>query len=137
MIPHGNNLRELQLMADLGMSPTAVIESTTRIASELMGVDLTLGTIEVGKIVDLVAFTGTDVDVTDLKPRVARTRPLDSGPYRVPDTPARHASCRRTAAQVHEPGLPKSGGPVQGPFIPVRSARCVHLLSCVDRSQMT
>jgi imidazolonepropionase-like amidohydrolase len=69
---HGNNLRELQLMADLGMSPTAVLESTTRIASELMGVDSTLGTIEVGKIADLVAFTGTDVDVTDLKPRVAR-----------------------------------------------------------------
>ena len=72
VMPHGNNLRELQLMADLGMSPTAVLESTTRIASELMGVDSTLGTIEVGKIADLVAFTGTDVDVTDLKPRVAR-----------------------------------------------------------------
>ena len=72
VMPHGNNLRELQLMADLGMSPTAVLESTTRIASQLMGVDSTLGTIEVGKIADLVAFTGTDVDVTDLKPRVAR-----------------------------------------------------------------
>lgn len=71
VMPHGNNLRELQLMADLGMSPTAVLESTTRIASQLMGVDSTLGTIEVGKIADLVAFTGTDVDVTDLKPRVA------------------------------------------------------------------
>ena len=71
VMPHGNNLRELQLMADLGMSPTAVLESTTRIASQLMGVDSTLGTIEVGKIADLVAFTGTEIDVTDLKPRVA------------------------------------------------------------------
>jgi imidazolonepropionase-like amidohydrolase len=69
--PHGQNLRELALMADLGMSPTAVLESTTRIAAELMGVDADLGTLEVGKIADAVVFSGADLDVSDMRPRLA------------------------------------------------------------------
>ena len=69
--PHGQNLRELALMAELGMSPTAVFESSTRVAAELMGLDADLGTIEVGKIADLVVFDGTDLDVGDLHPRVS------------------------------------------------------------------
>lgn len=72
VMPHGNNLRELGLMHDLGMSPTAVLESTTRIAAELMGIESEVGTLEVGKVADLVAFDGTELDVTDMKPRVRR-----------------------------------------------------------------
>ena len=70
--PHGQNLRELALMADLGMSPTAVFESSTRVAAELMGLDHDLGTLEVGKIADAVMFSGTELDVADLHPRVER-----------------------------------------------------------------
>jgi len=70
--PHGQNLRELGLMAELGMSASAVFESSTRIAAELMGIEADLGTLEVGKIADAVMFTGTDLDVTDLLPRVER-----------------------------------------------------------------
>ena len=70
--PHGQNLRELGLMANLGMSPTAVLESTTRIAAELMGVNADLGTLEVGKIADAVVFSGTDLDVSDMHPRVVQ-----------------------------------------------------------------
>ena len=70
VMPHGQNLRELALMADLGMSPSAVFESSTRVAAELMGLDGELGTIEVGKIADLVVFDGTELDVGDLHPRV-------------------------------------------------------------------
>jgi imidazolonepropionase-like amidohydrolase len=56
--PHGRNLRELALMAGLGMAPAAVLEATTRSAARLLGVDGTLGTIEPGKVADLVAVTG-------------------------------------------------------------------------------
>ncbi len=56
--PHGRNLRELALMADLGMSPGAVLEATTRSAAQLMGVDDHLGTIEPGKVADLVVVDG-------------------------------------------------------------------------------
>ncbi len=72
VVPHGQNLRELGLMADLGMSPTAVFESSTRIAAELMGIEDDLGTLEVGKLADAVMFNGTDLDVSDLRPRVDR-----------------------------------------------------------------
>ncbi len=70
--PHGQNLRELRAMAELGMSPAAVFESSTRVAAELMGVDSDLGTLEVGKLADAVMFSGTELDVSDLHPRVER-----------------------------------------------------------------
>jgi imidazolonepropionase-like amidohydrolase len=70
--PHGQNLRELRAMAELGMSPTAVFESSTRVAAELMGVDSDLGTLEIGKFTNAVMFSGTELDVSDLHPRVER-----------------------------------------------------------------
>lgn len=69
--PHGQNLRELELMADLGMTPTEVLEASTRVAAELMGLDGELGTIEAGKAADLVLVRGTEMDVSDLKSRIA------------------------------------------------------------------
>jgi imidazolonepropionase-like amidohydrolase len=68
--PHGRNLRELQLMADGGMAPAAVLEATTRSAAQLMGVDDQLGTIAEGKLADLVVVAGDPYDFTDLAERV-------------------------------------------------------------------
>ncbi|MBU1227548.1 MAG: amidohydrolase family protein [Actinobacteria bacterium] len=56
--PHGENLRELELMAEGGMAPAEVLRATTAVAAELMGVDVDLGTIEPGKIADLVVLEG-------------------------------------------------------------------------------
>ncbi|MGI9613325.1 MAG: amidohydrolase family protein [Acidimicrobiales bacterium] len=69
--PHGQNLSELQEMAEIGMSHTDVWVATTRVAAELLGVAEDRGTLEIGKRADLVRFTGTDLDVADLRPRVA------------------------------------------------------------------
>jgi imidazolonepropionase-like amidohydrolase len=68
--PHGRNLRELQLMADGGMAPGAVLEATTRSAAELLGVDDDLGTVAEGKLADLVVVAGDPYDFTDLADRV-------------------------------------------------------------------
>ena len=68
--PHGRNLRELQLMAEGGMAPAAVLEATTRSAAELLGVDDDLGTIEEGKLADLVVMGGDPYDFADLGERV-------------------------------------------------------------------
>ena len=68
--PHGENLRELELMAACGMPPADVLVSTTRIAAELMGVDRELGTIDVGKRADLVAVSGDAFDFADLRERI-------------------------------------------------------------------
>ncbi len=68
--PHGQNLRELAEMASLGMTPGAVLEATTRVAAELMGIEDEIGTIEPGKVADLVVFDGTELAVEDLGSRI-------------------------------------------------------------------
>jgi len=67
---HGQNLRELQLMTEGGMTPAAVLEATTRSAAQLLGVDDELGTIAEGKLADLVVVAGDPYDFTDLAARV-------------------------------------------------------------------
>jgi imidazolonepropionase-like amidohydrolase len=68
--PHGRNLRELELMAAGGMAPGAVLEATTRSAARLLGVDEELGTVEEGKLADLVVLRGDPYDFTDYGARV-------------------------------------------------------------------
>lgn len=68
--PHGRNLRELGLMADLGMAPGAVLEAATRSAARLMGVDDALGTIEPGKTADLVVVDGDPYAFATLPERI-------------------------------------------------------------------
>ncbi len=68
--PHGRNLLELPLMAGVGMSPAAVLEATTRSAAQLLGVDRDLGTIEPGKVADLVAVDGDAYQLDSLGDRI-------------------------------------------------------------------
>ena len=72
VIPHGENLEELQLMADQGMSPEDVLVATTRTAAELMGLESELGTIEPGKRADLIVVAGDPFDFADLAGRIER-----------------------------------------------------------------
>ena len=68
--PHGNNLRELELMVEGGMTPMQAIVATTRTAAELMGLEDELGTLEPGKRADLVVIGGDPLDVATLADRV-------------------------------------------------------------------
>jgi imidazolonepropionase-like amidohydrolase len=68
--PHGQNLRELDLMAQCGMSPTQALVATTAEAARLLGVDDDRGTIEPGKRADLVVLSGSLDDMTGLADRV-------------------------------------------------------------------
>jgi imidazolonepropionase-like amidohydrolase len=68
--PHGENLEELALMAEGGMSPEEVLLATTRNAAELMGVLDDRGTIEAGKRADLVVLDGDPFDLKDLRGRI-------------------------------------------------------------------
>jgi imidazolonepropionase-like amidohydrolase len=69
--PHGRNLRELALMAELGMSPPAVLEASTRSAAQLLGVAEDRGTIEPGKLADLVLVDGDPFAVDTLPDRIS------------------------------------------------------------------
>ena len=68
--PHGNNLRELGLMVEGGMTPMQAIVATTQSAAELMGLEDELGTLEPGKRADLVVVDGDPLDVATLKDRI-------------------------------------------------------------------
>jgi imidazolonepropionase-like amidohydrolase len=64
--PHGQNLRELELMVEGGMSPAAALVATTAAAAELLGVERELGTVAPGKIADLVIVDGDPYDMASL-----------------------------------------------------------------------
>ena len=54
VMPHGTNLRELGLMCNIGMSPMESIVATTKVAAKCLGWDDRLGTVERGKLADLI-----------------------------------------------------------------------------------
>ena len=65
---HGENAKEFLYMVKGGMSEMEAIRSATVVASELLGIDDKLGTIESGKIADIIAVTGNPVkDITSLQ----------------------------------------------------------------------
>jgi imidazolonepropionase-like amidohydrolase len=68
--PHGENLRELELMAEAGMDPGRVLAATTLTAAELMGLDGELGTLEPGKRADVVVVEGDPFDLKTLPERI-------------------------------------------------------------------
>lgn len=54
VMPHGTNLRELGLMCQIGMSPMDAIVNTTKVAAECLGWQDKIGTIEIGKLADVI-----------------------------------------------------------------------------------
>ena len=54
--------RELELFVSWGFSPHQTIQAATRIGAEASGVDQKLGTIESGKIADLIVVAGNPLD---------------------------------------------------------------------------
>ena len=68
--PHGDNLRELELMKQCGMRPEDVLVATTAVAAELMGLERELGTLEPGKRADVVVVEGDPFDFPTLRQRV-------------------------------------------------------------------
>ena len=68
--PHGQNLRELGLMVDAGLTPTQALVATTKTAAELLGVEDDLGTIQEGKLADLVVVDGDPLDVSQLQANI-------------------------------------------------------------------
>jgi imidazolonepropionase-like amidohydrolase len=54
VMPHGTNLRELGLMCTVGMSPMESLLATTRVAAECLGWQERVGTLEPGKLADII-----------------------------------------------------------------------------------
>ena len=68
VFPHGQNAKEFKLMVDLGMTPIDALKSATANDAELLGVSQKLGTLEKGKLADIIAMPGdpsSDITVTE------------------------------------------------------------------------
>jgi imidazolonepropionase-like amidohydrolase len=65
VIPHGQNARELSVRVRLGEKPMAALVSATRVNAEILGWSDRIGTVEKGKLADLVAVPGDPLaDIT-------------------------------------------------------------------------
>lgn len=68
VFPHGENYREFIYMTEVGMPNLEAIQSATLNAALLLGVEKNLGTLESGKIADIIAVAGNpDQDITVMK----------------------------------------------------------------------
>src|SRR5213596_2433932 len=66
--PHGQNAKEFKLMVDLGMTPIDALKSATSNTAELFGIVQKVGTLEKGKLADIIAVPGdptSDVTATE------------------------------------------------------------------------
>jgi imidazolonepropionase-like amidohydrolase len=65
VIPHGQNAHELSVRVRLGETPMAALVSATRVNAEILGWSDRIGTVEKGKLADLVAVPGDPLaDIT-------------------------------------------------------------------------
>jgi imidazolonepropionase-like amidohydrolase len=58
VFPHGQNAKEFKLMVDLGMKPIDALKSATTNDAELLGIAHKVGTLEKGKLADVIAMPG-------------------------------------------------------------------------------
>ena len=66
--PHGQNAKEFKLMVDLGMAPIDALKSATANDADLLGITQKVGTLEKGKLADVIAMPGDptiDITVTE------------------------------------------------------------------------
>lgn len=68
--PHGDNLEELTAMVDCGMTPNDALYAATQSAADLMSLGDELGSIEPGKIADLVVIDGDPLEFENLKDNI-------------------------------------------------------------------
>ena len=68
VFPHGMNAKDFAIMTRLGMSPIDALRSATSVNAELLGIADKLGTLEEGKLADVVGMPGDpreDIAVTE------------------------------------------------------------------------
>jgi len=60
--PHGRNAEEFHQMVDLGMKPIAALKAGTSADADLLGLSDKIGTLESGKLADVVAVPGNPLE---------------------------------------------------------------------------
>src|SRR4030081_1250082 len=68
VFPHGQNAKEFKLMVDLGIAPIDALKAATSSDADLFGIAQKVGTLEKGKLADIVAMPGdptADITATE------------------------------------------------------------------------
>src|SRR6202043_1604031 len=68
VFPHGMNAKEFKLMVDLGLPPIDALKTATSSDADLLGIAQKTGTLEKGKLADIVAMPGdptSDITATE------------------------------------------------------------------------
>ena len=79
---HGENLKELELLVGIGLSPMEAIVSATRIAAETLGLGSRVGSIESGKLADLIVVEGDPLkDITVLQQKEKMVAVMKDGQF--------------------------------------------------------
>ncbi len=81
--PHGQNAHEFVLMTTNGLSPAAALRAATSIDAELLGIAAQTGTLEPGKLADVVAVPGNplvDIKQTEHVSLVMRAGTISKRP---------------------------------------------------------
>jgi imidazolonepropionase-like amidohydrolase len=68
---HGENAQEFALMVSVGMTEMEAIRAATLNAAELIGMSDDLGSVEAGKIADIIAVDGNPLDDISLLENVS------------------------------------------------------------------
>ncbi|MEK6155569.1 amidohydrolase family protein [Flavobacteriaceae bacterium 3-367] len=67
VFPHGDNVRELQMMVDYGMEPLAVLQAATSVNAQVFHLDA-LGKLEKGFLADIIAVEGNPtMDISKMR----------------------------------------------------------------------
>jgi imidazolonepropionase-like amidohydrolase len=68
VFPHGQNAKEFKLMFDLGLPAIEALRAATAADADLFGISQKLGTLEKGKLADIIAVPGdptNDITATE------------------------------------------------------------------------
>src|SRR5213075_2111871 len=89
VFPHGQNAKEFKLMVDLGLPPIDALKTATGNAADLFGIAQKVGTLEKGKLADVIAMPGdptSDITATERvsfvmkEGKIIRNGPPSQGP---------------------------------------------------------
>jgi imidazolonepropionase-like amidohydrolase len=103
VFPHGQNAKEFALMTGLGMAPIDALKSATSNDAELLGIGQKIGTLERGKLADIIAMQGdptADITATEHVSFVMKEgKIIRNGPPAM-QTPAKSTGATDVAAPV-------------------------------------
>ena len=91
VFPHGQNAKEFAVMTRLGMTPIDALRTATSNDAELLGIAQKAGTLEKGKLADIVAMPGdptADITATERVSFVMKEGKIIRNGPRAPQTAA-------------------------------------------------